>query len=271
MKKIIYIFIISLLIFSCEDVIDVDLNSTEPRLVINASIKWYKDSSGQSQFIQLTLTAPYFDTNIPPATGATVFITDSNDNTFDFVENESTGIYINESFIPEINNTYNLTIIYNNETYTATEKLIASTPVTKVEQKNNSGFTGNETEIKAFYKDPQGIANYYLFDFQEKDTTIKSFEIYDDEFTDGNEIFGFYSSESLESGDELLITIYGISEQFYEFMNILLQQTDNDSGDPFETQPATVRGNCINETNPENYPLGYFSLSEVSVFTYIVE
>ena len=271
MKKIIYIFIISLLIFSCEDVIDVDLNSTEPRLVINASIKWYKDSSGQSQFIQLTLTAPYFDTNIPPATGATVFITDSNDNTFDFVENENTGIYINESFIPEINNTYNLTIIYNNETYTATEKLIASTPVTKVEQKNNGGFTGNETEIKAFYKDPQGIANYYLFDFQEKDTTIKSFEIYDDEFTDGNEIFGFYSSESLESGDELLITIYGISEQFYEFMNILLQQTDNDSGDPFETQPATVRGNCINKTNPENYPLGYFSLSEVSVFTYIIE
>ena len=54
-------------------------------------------------------------------------------------------------------------------------------------------------------------------------------------------------------------------------LNILLQQTDEDSGDPFETQTTTVRGNCINQTNPDNFPLGYFRVSETDVFTYVVE
>ena len=54
-------------------------------------------------------------------------------------------------------------------------------------------------------------------------------------------------------------------------MFILLQQNAADGGGPFETQPATVRGNCINDTNPENFPLGYFRLSEVAELIYTVE
>ena len=54
-------------------------------------------------------------------------------------------------------------------------------------------------------------------------------------------------------------------------MFILLQQTSDGGGGPFETQPATVRGNCINTTNKENYPLGYFRLSEVDEFTYEIQ
>ena len=54
-------------------------------------------------------------------------------------------------------------------------------------------------------------------------------------------------------------------------MNILLHQNSEEGGGPFETTPATVRGNCINETNPDNFPFGYFRLSEVDEITYIVE
>ncbi len=64
---------------------------------------------------------------------------------------------------------------------------------------------------------------------------------------------------------------YGISQRFYDFMFILLQQNSEDGGGPFETQPATVRGNCINQTNPDKFPLGYFRLSEVDEFIYTVE
>mgnify|MGYP003667330249 CR=1 FL=1 len=271
MKKIIYILLISLSFVSCEDVIDVNLDSAEPRLVIDGSLNWFKGTNGNFQFIKLTLSAPFFDDNVPPATGAEVFVTDSNNNTFNFIEDGSTGIYINDSFIPSIGSTYNLNIRYNNETYTATEQLMPVVPIESVEQNNNGGFSGEETEIKAYYNDPKDIENYYLFEFASTTTNIQSLEVYDDEFTDGNRIFAFYSDEDLTTGDELIIRSYGISERFYEFMNILLQQTDDENGDPFETQPALVRGNCINETNPENYPFGYFKLSEVSVFTYIVE
>ena len=54
-------------------------------------------------------------------------------------------------------------------------------------------------------------------------------------------------------------------------MFILLQQNSEEGGGPFETTPATVRGNCINETNSNNFPFGFFRLSEVDELIYTVE
>lgn len=269
--KYIISIILVFLVASCEDVIDVKLKNSEPKLVIDAALNWEKETDGRSQFIRLSLTAPFFDNTVPPATGATVRVTDSNNNTFNFIEDEETGIYRNESFIPELNGVYNLNIDYNNEVYTATERLTSVVPIDFIEQKNNGGFSSEEIEIKAFYTDPENIENFYLFEFLLLDRNSSSLEVYEDEFTNGNQIFAFYSDDELETGDEILVRNFGLSERTYEFFNILLQQTDEDSGDPFQTQPATVRGNCINQTNPDNFPLGYFRLSETDSFSYTIE
>ena len=61
MKKLSLLFILIIITISCEDVIDVNLNNAEPRLVIDASINWFKGTTGNEQSIKLTLTAPYFD------------------------------------------------------------------------------------------------------------------------------------------------------------------------------------------------------------------
>lgn len=272
MRKLQYIFFLSFIsIISCEDPIDVDLDTAEPRLVIDASLNWLKGTTGANQSIKLSLTAPYFDQSVPPASGATVIVTDSNNNIFNFIEIDNTGIYSTNTFLPEINGIYNLTITYNSEVYTASETLTSVPAIEFVEQKNNGGFSGDEIEIKAYYTDPAGIENYYLFEFIILSENALSLEVYDDEFTDGNQIFGFYSGEILETGDELIIRSSGISQRNFEFFNILLQQTDEEVGDPFDVQPVSVRGNCINQTNPNNYPLGYFRVSETSVFSYIIE
>ncbi|MFD1614415.1 DUF4249 domain-containing protein [Gelatiniphilus marinus] len=271
MKKLAFLIIISILTMSCEDVIQVDLETAETRLVIDASLNWQKGTTGNVQQIKLSLTAPFFDEVIPPATGAIVTVTDTNNNTFNFTEEGNTGLYRTNTFIPVIGTKYTLTIVYKNEVFTATETLIPVTPIEFVEQKNDGGFAGDETEIKAFYTDPKDIENYYLFEFRKPVTNTINLEVYDDEFTDGNRIFAFYSDDELISGDQLEIISYGISSSTYSYLNILLQQTDDESGDPFETQPATVRGNCINTTNANNYPLGYFRVSETSIFSYLVE
>ena len=256
---------------SCEDVIDLNLNTSEPRLVIDASLNWIKGTTGNEQKIKLTLTAPYFDTTVPPANGAQVVVKDSDNNTFNFIEESNTGIYINNNFIPEINKTYILEIIYEGETYTGTESLKSVVPIDYVEQKNNGGFSGNETELKAYYTDPADQENYYFFEFKSDVVEIPSLEVYKDEFTNGNQIFGFYSEEDLNPGNQVVIRNYGISKRFYEFMFLLLQQNSTDTGGPFETQPATIRGNIINQTNSDNFPLGYFRLSEVDELVYTVE
>lgn len=271
MKKPFYIFILFFLAFSCEDVIDLDVPESEQKLVIDASINWFKGTAGNEQQIKLTLSAPYFNLEIPPANGAQIVITDSNNNMFQFLEEGSSGIYINNDFIPEINGVYNLNIVYQDEIYSATETLISVSEIEYIEQNNDGGFSGEETEIKAYFMDPANEENYYFFEFISDIVEVPSLEVYKDEFIDGNEIFGFYTEEDLTTGDELIIRNYGVSKRFYEYMFILLQQNSEESGGPFETQPATVRGNCINQTNPDNFPLGYFRLSEVSEFIYLIE
>ena len=54
-------------------------------------------------------------------------------------------------------------------------------------------------------------------------------------------------------------------------MNILLSIAGTGGGSPFQTPPATIRGNIINETNTSNFALGYFSLSEVDTKIYAIE
>jgi len=265
------IFFLILALVSCEDAIDVDLNDAPPKLVIDASIDWFKGTNGNIQEIKLTLSAPFFDSQVPPANGAQVKITNSENVNFIFLEQGETGIYRCINFIPKIEETYTLTINYNEEEFIATETLKAVSEIDFIEQNNEGGFTGEDIELKAFYTDPPNLDNYYFFEFTTDLAVIPDLEVYDDEFTDGNQIFGFFSEEDLESGDLVNIRNHGVSEQFYEFMFILLQQTSEGGGGPFETQPATVRGNCFNSTDPDNFPLGYFRLSEVDEVNYIVE
>jgi len=271
MKKLIYIAVLGILLISCEDVIQIEVPTSQAKLVVDASINWFKGTLGNEQEIQLTLSAPYFDNEIPPATGAKINIKDPNNNIFEFIEEGETGIYKNVNFLPEINGTYHLTIEYKNEIFTATEIMTSVSSIDYIEQKNDGGFSGEEIEIKAYYKDPANEENYYFFEFLNDIPTTPSLEVYDDEFTDGNEIFAFYSEEDLSKGNHIIIRNYGISERFYEFMFILLLQNSQDGGGPFETQPATVKGNCINQTNPDNFPLGYFRLSEADELLYIIE
>lgn len=269
--KTLYFLSIALLVMSCEDVVDVDLNEAEPKLVIEASINWLKNTNGNEQSIKLSLSAPFFDEDIPPANGAIIQISDSNGNEFSFIEDGTTGIYSTNNFNPVIDEVYTLTINYNGEIYSAEETLKSVTPIDFVEQNNNGGFTGEDIELKAYYTDPANEENYYFFEFISDIPVVPTLEVYEDRFTDGNQIFGFYTEEDLVAGDEVIIRNHGVSGRFYDFMFILLQQGSDDGGGPFETQPATVRGNCVNQTNPENFPFGYFRLSEVDEVNYIVE
>lgn len=273
MKNIQYITIllITMLISSCEKVIDVDLETAPPKLVIDAAIKWTKGTLGNEQKIKLSTTAPYFSNTIPIVSGATVFISDSNNTVFNFTEISGTGEYICSNFVPVLNGNYSLTIHYNGQTYTATETLKPVPVIDYIEQKNDGGFTGTDIEIKVFFTDNASSDDFYLFKFKPSFTAIPNYDVSEDDFFQGNQFFGVYTNEDLKSGDQLDIGIYGISERYYNYMNILISIAGSNGGSPFQSPPATVRGNIVNTTNEANYALGYFSLSEGDFRNYVVE
>ncbi|WP_300440769.1 DUF4249 domain-containing protein [Christiangramia sp.] len=264
----VYIIIFLILgMTSCEEVVDIPLQESEPRLVIDASIEWFKGTSGQNQGIRISKTSSFYEEGTPGVENAQVTVTSEDGSQFEFIHQQE-GIYINNNFQPEINSTYTLEVIVDDEKYMATETLNPVVPIDDIEQLASGGFTGEDIEIKAFYTDPSETEDYYLFKFKDEDIRL---ELYEDEFTNGNRIFGYYSSEDIKPGDKIGIEIQGISKSYYEFLFILRSQVGTNQGGPFETMPATVKGNIVNRTNLDNYPFGYFRLSEVDSTTYIVE
>ncbi len=265
--KFICIFFSTLLLIACEDVVEVDLEQSDPRLVVEASIIWENDTSGNNQIIRLTTTAPFFDSEIPPATEAIVEIISETGTIYNFNEVDP-GIYRNDNFNPQINARYTLNIEYKEELYTATETLIPVVPLEEITQSKNGGFNSDEYELKGFYTDPQEEQNFYLVRFTFEDLSI---QIYDDEFTNGNRTFAYFSNEDLKIGDEVNFEIQGISEQFYNYLYILSSQAGTNNGGPFQTQPTTVRGNIVNITNPDNFAFGYFRLSQSNDLSYKIQ
>jgi hypothetical protein len=266
----IIIVLCTLFFIACEDVVNIELDTAPAKLVIDASLKWEKGTTGNEQTIKLTTTTDFYATTIPVASGAVVFVRDENANQFDFVETPGTGNYVCTNFIPAINRNYTLTVIYNGQTYTASEKLIAVPTIDSVEQTENGGFTGDEVEVKFYFQDFPNEANFYLINFNASNALLPIIDVIDDDFFQGNQMFAYLAND-LETDDSIRLQLQGISERYYNYMNVLLSIAGSNGGSPFQTPPATVRGNIINQTNFDNFALGYFSVSETDQQTYIVQ
>ncbi len=269
--KLIISILFSLFLMGCEDVVELDLNTAPPKLVVEASIFWFKNVSGKDQKIKLTTTTSYYNTEIPVVSGATIFIKNSSNTQFNFTELQNSGEYVCNNFVPKTNETYTLTITYKNEVYTASETLKSVAPITKIIQNNNGGFTGDQIEIKSYFNDPVEETNYYLYKYNYTKQVTQNYYADEDTFFQGNEFFSISQSDDLKPGDIIEVSHYGISKSYYNYINILINISGSVSGSPFQSPPATVRGNIINTTNPNNYALGYFSLSEVDSQTYTIE
>ncbi|MES2485669.1 MAG: DUF4249 domain-containing protein, partial [Bacteroidota bacterium] len=254
----------------CEEVVDIDLDTAAPRLVVDASINWVKGTTGSVQSIKLTTTAGYYQTEVPTVSNATVFITNSAGTLFTFTEVPNTGTYTCLNFEPQINETYVLTVVNGDQTYTATEKLYAVPEIGNIQQNNEGGFLGDEIEVRFFFQDNGAEDNWYMVRYDTEILPFPEYDIMDDSFTQGNEMFNFFSSEDLASGQLLDMKLYGTSERYYNYMSILLEIAGGGGG-PFSTPPSTVRGNLVNQTNEANYALGYFRLSEVDAVQYLVQ
>lgn len=270
--KLVLLVFVSLFVFSCEEVVTVDLDTAAPKLVIDASIQWKKGTLGNEQKIKLSTTTGFYDTSIPTVSGATITVNNSNNIVFNFIEQvPNSGVYICTNFVPVIDETYVLTVLLNGETYKATEILKSVSPITSIAQNNNGGFSGTDIEIKTFFNDPGNANNYYLFKYKPSTSAIPSFEVSDDKFIQGNESFGLLINEDINAGDNIDITLNGVSKRYFEYMNKLITVAGGSSGAPFSTPPATVRGNIVNQTNAKNFALGYFNLSETDFRNYVVQ
>lgn len=270
MKKI--FIILSLILFtSCEEVIDADLVTAAPKLVIDAAINWEKGTSGSSQTIKLTTTTGYYQPQIPKVSGATVTVTNSSNTVFNFIETPNTGKYVCTNFVPVLNENYTLKVTYDGQSYTASEKLLPTPNFLDTEQKNDLGINNDEIGLRITFKDIGNQRNYYLFRVDSDLNPFPEYQYVDDQFTDGNTMPWLYSHEDLVKGKKIYFTQYGVSENYHNYIKLIINASAGANNGPFQTIPTKVRGNIINQTTEKNYALGYFRLGEMAKSDYTIE
>ena len=264
MKKIyIYSILTVLLFYNCEKVVDIDVPTIEPKLIIDASFEVLFNESPvtANMAVKLKLSTDYFNETIPTVSDAIVFLT----NTADGSVINFSDVNLNGNFAPIINFIpkdaieYELTVVYKSEIYKGTATKVKSTQIDSAIQGDETLFSGKEIEVKVAFKDNVDNENYYLFNF-----TNNLFLPLEDRFFNGtNYNFSFfYQEDEIEVPTNVTVTMSGITKDYFTYFRILQNQSGTSGGGPFQSVPSSLLGNVINTTNEDNFPLGYFHISE---------
>ncbi len=266
MKKLIILICIGVLSSACEEVVQLDLPTEPPRLAIEALLEMTPNET-LTQVVKLSLTGGFYQEETIMVSNATVQLLDlSNNQTFDFVYDAVLENDFRLDFTPSFDTDYKLRVVYANETYESTvEQLRHAVPIDNLEQGDGTLFEGDEIEVLVSFTDSAVRDDFYLLDFG-----LQRYLATKDEFYQGNLFTFSFFYKDLQAGDEAVIKIMGIDERHFNFMTILIEQTE-DGGNPFSTTPSTVRGNLYNMTNPDHYPMGYFRLSETYSSSLVLE
>lgn len=119
MKKILT-FCSALIIFSsCEKEIHIDLNSSEPQVVIDGSVT---DAAGP-YFVRITKTVNYSESNVYPGISGAVVIISDNLGNVDTLTETSAGLYQTSKIVGTPGRTYSLSVAVEEKKYYATSTM----------------------------------------------------------------------------------------------------------------------------------------------------
>lgn len=291
MKIRIYILLVTMLLTSCEEVIDVELPSDEMKLTFDAILR-YNEDDPQENRISVATAGSFFNEIQPDtlrriqtqnlASGGVGFYTRDPDVFGDYVPGtDEGGPYADTTFVSgpgDSNDDIFLSFIYLDEIYGAYTNFIPVTDLISVMQGDNS-FLDDETEIIATFSDPEDEDNFYVFGYGNGEYTA-----FDDQFFNGQEYsFSYFSNQSLSPGDELTIQMWGVDEDFYVYMVKLIEQSELGENSLFQVPVSTVRGNILklegidnidtfnNVGRPQEFILGYFAFVQERTKTLVIQ
>ncbi|MFZ4520592.1 MAG: DUF4249 domain-containing protein [Bacteroidales bacterium] len=260
-RKIPHIILLILIVSACTEKIDVKLDSTYTRLVVDGNL----ESDTGTYSVALTTSADYFSNEpVPRVVDATVTV---NDGSKTFLLHESqkgvSGIYLTDSnFIGKRGKTYTLHVELAKAIagHASVEATCYLPPVTNLDSIGTDfhsewGPKGVWT-IKLYAREPGDETNYYLFNFYKNgklmtDTLTKKV-VSDDKFYNGSYMNGVdviyinneHKWETFQSGDTITLQMSGITKEYFDFIN---QVQQSGITIPFFTgPPANVKGNVTN-------------------------
>ena len=250
-KDITFLFLSLLAFSSCEDVIEVELDSVESQIVIEATI----DAGNQIASVNISKTNDFYDNNSPEQVSDAVIILKSDlGNTYTLSET-SPGTYITNNILTNQGEIFNLMVELDGKIYEASSQTPVAVNLDTIIQANFPGGPfSDEGDIllSAVWNDPDNQENFYRVRayvdniFQSDNYTLLN----DVLAGDGEEITasiaqGFNENTTVEV--ELLST----DEAYYDYFFQLSSLAGSGEG---STTPYNPKGNFSNDA------LGYFGI-----------
>ena len=265
MKKIISLIFIINCFVSCEEVVELDLTTGEPHLIIDAVIE--RNFSTEDTYedlvnVQLRLSTGFYDMNYQYVNEATILLEEeSSGNIYNLELKDSMGNYsISDSSVFAIDSTskYTINVSYNGETYIATEQYNEAIPIDNLVQVyNNNAFAPEDKKVTITFTDNVGMGDNYIFQISNY-----NFQVVNDEFLIDGASFSFQEFIDEDKPNEFTVKSWGSDIEFNTYIEAIAVLAGNQNG-PFGSTPFNALGNIINTTNPENIPYGYFHINGV--------
>src|SRR5215217_5968895 len=246
-----FIFLISAA--SCQKVINVDLNSSDPQYVIEGNVT----DKPEPQTISITRSANFSNTNeFPAVSGAFVTLTDETSSTVDTLDETTPGIYRTAAIAGISGHKYKLYINVNGKVFTATSIMPEPVAVDSIKTEK-SVFGGDDLFAVPYYTDPLTKGNSYRLTQTVNGIPVKGWDVRTDDVTNGqtSKFPLYYDTEDnrkIVAGDSIFVTLQTIDKDVYEFYRTLEQTMD---------QNSTSQANPV--SNIKGGALGYFSASTI--------
>lgn len=275
----IILLILSLAIYSCQDVVELDVPATDTEIVISGLL-----SDKDSCYVDLSTTAPYFsegETN--KISRARVSVWEGDTELALLTEKTLGSGHYTSPFKGTVGKVYHIEIEVNGDYPAKTlgswvsvaDTLRACPAIDSIKQETLNrttrpqAFTEGEYALM-YFGDIPNVKNYYRIKRTLNDSAFaREIITFDDFGVDGAyfgasffpavSIFGPFEDPKLgEVSDTLTVRIESISSDFESFLALVNSQTQ--VGSPFDAPPALVVGNMHRKGNLDDYAFGYFSV-----------
>jgi hypothetical protein len=259
----IFMIVFTVLIFSCEDVIELDLNTTEPKLVIEGRL--------YDQFfpatVILTRTTDFFDTlSIHTVSDAEVKITDPLGNSIQLIENDSTPGLYQADFFGETGRPYTLSVICDGQTYTSTAEMKPSLFIDSVKAVYHSDeipYFQEGYELRCYISDTPGINEYCMLNVYKNFKKSYQIYLYEDTYTEGLSFEYRFYGDNFMPGDTCIIEMLTCDRSVYDYLYTYSEIASDyfqDSGTPYNPT-----------SNISNGALGFFGVFSLNGSLLIVQ
>lgn len=217
-----FLLLTTMLLNSCEEVIEIDLNSSDPKLAIDGTIEL-----GQTAKVRLSYTRDYFsDEEAEYENNATVTIT-STLGLSETLTNKGGGLYESNLVKGSKNEQYEMSITLDGKTISASSLMMIPAEIVNLNYSPFDGFGGSEDEQRynldiVLKNDPKNGAFFLIKYFLNDDTKEETYSTISHEYFPKDEVIEISPMRfTFTEDDKVTVKAYSIDEGTYDYYSSL--------------------------------------------------